>query len=96
MSLLHSPWSARRAGSRLYELGRRISARFATFGILEAHLYRPLPEGEHQEHHDIEDWDECGEHIPTGISGLCNDLYLTDEAEDEHQDEEQAEDAKEH
>jgi hypothetical protein len=59
-------------------------------------LYRPLPEGEHQEHHDVKDWDEGSEHIPPGISGLCNDLYLTDEAEDEHEDEEHAEDAKEH
>jgi hypothetical protein len=59
-------------------------------------LYRPLPEGEHQEHHDVEDWDEGGQHIPSGISGLCNDLYLAYEAKEEHEDKEQAEDAKEH
>jgi hypothetical protein len=58
-------------------------------------LYRPLPEREHQEHHDVEDWDEGGQHIPSGISGLGNDLYLADEAEDEYENEEHAEDAKE-
>jgi hypothetical protein len=58
-------------------------------------LYRPFPEGKHQEHHDVEDWDKSGQHIPPGISGLRDDLYLADEAKEEHQDKEHAEDAKE-
>jgi hypothetical protein len=79
----------------LYELGWRKAARPATFGVFEPSLYRPLPEREHQKHHDIEDRDEGGQHIPPGISGLCNDLYLANEAEDEHEDEEHSEDAEE-
>jgi hypothetical protein len=58
-------------------------------------LNRPLPEREHQKHHDVKDWDEGGQYIPSGVSGLCDDLYLTDEAEDEHEDKEHSEDAKE-
>jgi hypothetical protein len=68
----------------------------ATFGIFETGLYRPFPEGKHQKHHDVEDWDKGGQHIPTGISGLRNDLHLAEEAEEEHQDKEGAEDAKEY
>jgi hypothetical protein len=59
-------------------------------------LYRPLPKGEDQKHHYVEDWDEGGQHIPSRISGLCNYLDLADEAEDEHQEEQHAEDGKEH
>jgi hypothetical protein len=66
-----------------------------TFGIFEPGLYRPLPERKHREHHDVEDWDEGGQHIPSGIPSLRNYLYLANQGEDKHEDEEHAEPAKE-
>jgi len=88
---------ARMSGrARPARTGRRIAARSATSGIFETSLYRPLPEGEDQEHHDVEDRDESSQHIPSGISRLCNDLYLADEAKEEGDDKQHAEDAEEH
>src|ERR1035441_6809042 len=92
----YSPRGDRRAGPPLHKLRRRKAARPATFGIFETCLDRPFPEDKHHKHHDVEDWDKGGQHIPPGISGLRNDLYLADEAEDEHQEKEHAEDGKEH
>jgi hypothetical protein len=56
---------------------RRIPPAHSLLRPLEPLLDGPLSERENEEHHETENWNEPGQHVPTRVAGFGDDLHLT-------------------
>jgi hypothetical protein len=77
--------------------GRRIAPSHSPLGPLEPLLDGPFSENEEEEHHQTENGNELGQHVPTRVAGLGDDLDLAHQGKQgdhDNDDEEEHEHAR--